>query len=91
MKVGILTTSWPCRTRLWSGHFVADLAAGLATRGHEVVSVALCWRGDVLEGRHDVRVRAADVAVDYRPLPWAPEAWERYGKHGTPTWVDGSP
>ncbi|MDP6946215.1 MAG: glycosyltransferase, partial [Myxococcota bacterium] len=54
---------------------MADLTAGLASRGHELIVVALRWRGDVLNDRPGVCVRAADVDLPYRPLPSAPGAW----------------
>ena len=71
----MLTTSWPTVERPWAGHFVSDLAKGLASRGHRVSVCALAWEGEVLSPSPGVSVRAARLPVRPRHLPSSPEVW----------------
>jgi hypothetical protein len=70
-----LTTSWPSEERPWSGHFVADLAKGLADRGHSVAVCASSWLGDPLSRIAGVHLSPAGVGLTARHLPSSPEAW----------------
>ncbi len=75
MEIGFVTTSWPNTACAWSGHFVADLAEGLAERGHGVTVVAPSWRGTSLRGRAGVGVSSAPLSLLPSELPRRPVVW----------------
>ena len=77
MNIGVLTTSWPTEARPWAGHFIADLTAGLASRGHHVAVCAPSWRGEALVSppMPRITISAVDLEIGAHHLPSSPEVW----------------